>query len=72
MMEKMDHKLYMDLKRNIVFEASELQSFPYLAAPGGLVDNRVDKQIENNIKRVSTNITKQFRLTEARSIELEN
>ena len=72
MMDKMDHKLNMDLKREIVFEESELKSFPVLAAQGGVIDKRVSRQIDRNLDRVSKNINKQYRLTEARSIELVN
>ena len=43
MMDKLDHKLSMDLKREIVFEESELKSFPVLAAQGGLIDMRVSR-----------------------------
>lgn len=72
MMDKLDHKLSMDLKREIVFEESELKSFPVLAAQGGLIDMRVSRQIDRNLDRVSKNINKQYRLTEARTIELVN
>ena len=72
MMDKLDHKLNMDLKREVVFEESELKSFPVLASQGGVIDMRVSRQIDRNLDRVSKNINKQYRLTEARSIELVN
>ena len=62
----------MDLRKKIVFEESELKSFPVLAAQGGPIEKRVSEQIDRNLDRVSKNINKQFRLTEARTIELVN